>query len=361
MRKVEFKITDQEIGEIYLRTKSLRQTAMAAQGITGTSTIAKKLRSLGVEVKNYKLKPISVPDEELVRMYNSGMSLKEIANKVSGSKGAMVVRQRLQKLGVDTSYNANVSKYKEKMSRASHHYTLDEHVFDVINTEEKAYWLGFLMADGYNHEDRHAICLRLQAEDIEILEKFKVFLKSNAPIYTFHRITNTNKLLREYKEVSVHSVYLSRQLATLGCVQNKTYRLVYPTCVPENLENHFIRGYFDGDGCLSVIKRNDRKNAESKTYQFNIVGKKEVISVMQDKIVNATKLRKLPLRVRKDSFVQLMHYGGFNNVLKIMNYLYKDATIYLKRKHDKYLSMVSRQSNLQKLINPVNSGNTLRA
>lgn len=360
MKKAEFKISDQEIVDIYLKTKSLRQTAMAAQGITGTYTIAKKLRSLGVEVKNYKLKPIKVSDDELIRLYSSGMSLNEIANKVSGSKGAMVVRQRLQNLGVDTSYNTNVHKYKEKMSKSFHRYSLDEHVFDAIDTEEKAYWLGFLMADGYNHEDKNAICLRLQAGDLEILEKFKRFLKSDAPIYTFTRETTVNHLKKEQKEVRVNSVYLSKQLALLGCMQGKTYRLEYPTCVPPELTNHFIRGYFDGDGCLSITNRSDRKSKDSKCYQFSIVGKESVLLKMQDKIIFSTGVKRVPIRVREGSFAQTLHYGGFNVVLKIMNYLYKDATIYLKRKHDKYLSMVSRQSNLKKYKNSVNSGNTLR-
>lgn len=139
MKKAPFKISDEEIVRIYLKTKSLRKTAMAAQGITGTSTIAKKLRSLGVEVKNYLLKPITVSDEELVQMYNSGLSLAEIAKKVSGSKGAMEVRKRLQAAGINTSYDSNIYKYREKMSQAFHHYNIDEHVFDVIDTEEKAY------------------------------------------------------------------------------------------------------------------------------------------------------------------------------------------------------------------------------
>lgn len=348
MRKADFKISDQEIINIYLKTKSLRQTAMAAQGITGTSTIAKKLRSLGVEVKNYKLKPIQVTDDELIRMYNSGMSLMEIASKVSGAKGAMVVRQKLQKLGVDTSYNANIGKYKEKMSQIFHRYSLDEHVFDTVDTEEKAYWLGFLMADGYNHEDKSTICLRLQAEDLEILEKFKNFLKSNAPIYTITRITPVTHLKTEHREVRVNSVYLSRQLAKLGCMQGKTYKLCYPKDVPLEMTNHFIRGYFDGDGCLSITNRNDRKNVNSKKYQFTITGKHDVLIEMQNRIISSTGIKKTAIQVRKDSFAQVLRYGGFNNILKIMKYLYKNATIYLKRKHDKYLEMVSRQSNLQK-------------
>ena len=359
--KKPFKISDEEIIRIYLETKSLRKTAMAAQGISGTGTIARKLRSLGVEVKNYKLKPIQVPDNELISMYNAGMSLMEIAKKVSGSKGAMVVRQRLQELGVDTSYNTNVGKYKEQMPHAFQHYTLDEHVFDTIDSEEKAYWLGFLMADGYNQEGKYSICLRLQTEDAEILEKFKDFLKSNAPIYTFHRMTRVNKLEREYKEVRVNSVYLSRQLAKLGCVQGKTYTLDYPTWVPDDLMNHFIRGYFDGDGCLCIKKRGNRKSSESLSYQLTFTGREEFIMCLQEQLIKGTGVNRIKLETPVSHFAKVLHYGGRIVVSKILDYLYKNATIYLKRKHDKYRDMVVRQSNLQELINPVNSGNTLRA
>lgn len=338
MRKYEFKISDQEIIDMYLKTKSLRKTAMAAQGISSTSTIAKKLRSLGVEVKNHLLKPIQATDEELVTMYNSGMSLSEIAKVTSGSKGAMSVRQRLQDLGIDTSYSTNIDKYREKMSRVFHQYTLDENVFDVIDTEEKAYWLGFLMADGYNHEDRNAICLRLQSEDLEILEKFKAFLKSDAPIYTYSRITKVNHLHRHYSEVRVNSVHLSQQLSKLGCIQGKTYLLEFPTCVPNSLINHFIRGYFDGDGCICVRPRK-RKNSTYIEYQLTIVGKEDAILKMQDFIVKETGVSKTKLERPKNNFAKVIHYTGRKVVTKILDYLYRDATIFLKRKHDKYLEI----------------------
>lgn len=361
MKKIPFKISDEEIVKIYLETKSLRKTAMAAQGITSTSTIAKKLKSLGVEVKNHLLKPILASDERLIEMYESGMSLMEIAKVASGSKGAMEIRRKLQELGIDTSYAGNIHKYKEKMSKAFHKYSLDEHVFDVIDTEQKAYWLGFLMADGYNHENKSAICLRLQAEDAEILEKFKSFLKSDAPMYSFERITRVNHLKREQKEVRVNSVHLSKQLAKLGCVQGKTYTLEYPTCVPETLMNHFIRGYFDGDGCISVKKRNNRKSTNSMTYQLTIAGKKEFLQNIQNWLVKEAGVNNIRLEIPKNNFAKVLHYGGRINATKILNYLYKDATIYLKRKHDIYLNMVTRQSNLQEYKNPVNSGNPLRA
>lgn len=345
MRKAEFKVSDEDLIKIYAETKSLRKTAIIAQGITGTSTVSKKLKELGVEITTPKL---NISDEELITMYESGMSMQEIARKVSGAKGAMGIRRRLRKAGVDTSYTANVHKYKEKMSRTFHTYKVDEHVFDVIDTEEKAYWLGFLMADGYNNTDRTAISLRLQTGDVEILEKFRNFLKTNAPIYTFSRITMVNHLQKEYKEVSVHSVYLSNKLAEIGCVKGKTYSLEYPNYIPETLTNHFIRGYFDGDGCISITKRHNRKNPQSKTYQFTITGRKEFLEILQDKIVESTSVVKNDLKESISNYAQTIHYCGFNVVLKILNYVYSNATIYLKRKHDKYIEMVTRQSNLQK-------------
>ena len=232
------------------------------------------------------------------------------------------------------------------MSKSSHQYALDEHVFDSIDTEEKAYWLGFLMADGYNHESRTAICLRLQAEDVEILEKFKKFLRSNAPIYTIHRTTKTNHLYRTYKEVRVCSIHLSRQLAFLGCTQGKTYNLEYPTCVPSALMNHFIRGYFDGDGCICISKRS-RRFPNRLNHQLTIVGREDFLLKIQDWLVKEASVNRIKLAAQKSECIKALHYGGFNVVVKILNYLYRDAKIFLERKHNKYLQMVVRQSNLQ--------------
>lgn len=333
MKKYPIKLSDEEIINIYLQTKSLRQTALASQGITSTATIAKKLRSLGIEVKNYKLKPIKVSDEVLIELYNSGKSLMEIAKIVSDSKGAMSVRKKLQSLGINTSYENNIDKYREKMSRNFHKYTLNEQVFDCVDTEEKAYWLGFLMADGYNHANKNAICLRLQKEDKEILEKFKVFLETDAPIYQFKRITRVNKLEKEYCELRCNSIHLSNRLTELGCVQGKTYTLEFPD-IPECLYNHFIRGFFDGDGCISIRPRHNRP---SNSYQLNFTGKESVMLKVQEIICNQTKVTKTKIRKHKNNFAVTISWSGRLVCKRILDYLYKDATIFLTRKYNKYL------------------------
>ena len=279
-------------------------------------------------------KIFKISDKQIKEMYLNGSSLSDIAKIAQDTKGLMALRRKLQDLGVDTT--KNMKKYSEKLSKAFKKYKLNESVFDTIDTEEKAYWLGFLMSDGYNHETHSQVSLRLQAGDKEILEKYKIFLETDVPIYTFKRLTPEKKIEREYCEVTVSSPHLCKALSKLGCVQAKTYILEFPK-LPKNLLQHFIRGYFDGDGCLSIKDRLNRRKVYGKSmvYQFTIVGKKEFLLEIQKILIESIDIPCLNLRDTK-GFIKVLHYGGKNIVSKIMNYLYKDATIYLKRKHDLY-------------------------
>lgn len=280
-------------------------------------------------------KVFKISDEQIKQMYLSGNSLNDIAKVAQDTKSLMALRNRLHELGVNT--NVSQKKYRYKLSKTHKKYKLNEHIFDVIDNEEKAYWLGFLMADGYNHESKNCVALRLQVEDKEILEKYRKFLETDVPIYSFTRLTRINKLKKEYCEVNICSVYFSTQLAKLGCIQGKTYTLEFPN-IKESLYNHFIRGFFDGDGCLSIKDRKDRRiKGACMNYTFNISGKESVLLKIQDILVNLLHITKTPLKIQKNNFAKILQYGGRKVVTKIMNYLYDNATIYLKRKHDLYL------------------------
>ena len=118
-----------------------------------------------------KKKVFKISDEEIKRMYLEGSSLNDIAKVAQDTKGLMALRQRLIDLGVNTKVSQK--KYRYKLSKCSRKYTFNEHYFNVIDDEHKAYWLGFLMADGYNHESKTCVAIRLQSEDREILEKLR--------------------------------------------------------------------------------------------------------------------------------------------------------------------------------------------
>lgn len=280
-------------------------------------------------------KVFKISDEQIKQMYLNGSSLNDIAKVAQDTKGLMALRNRLHKLGVNT--DVSQKKYRYKISESCKKYKLNSHIFDYIDTEEKAYWLGFLMADGYNHESKSCVSLRLQSGDREILEKYRDFLETDVPIYTFTRVTGVSKVARSYCEVNICSPYFSEQLSRLGCVQGKTYTLKFPN-VDSSLHRHFIRGFFDGDGCLSIRDRKDRRiRGNSMSYTFTITGKEDVLLKIQEILVENTGISRTSLKDRTDIFVKTLQYGGRLVVTKIMDYLYKDSNIYLKRKHDLYI------------------------
>lgn len=205
-------------------------------------------------------------------------------------------------------------------------YNFNEHYFDIIDCQEKAYWLGFFAADGYNHRNKGCIEFRLHKQDIEILNKFKSCIQSNNPIGLYKET---------YCNLSLCSKHLCEKLAEYGLNQAKTYTLQLPS-LEKPLMRHFIRGYFDGDGCFSVIKRSDRKNPNSKIYQFNITGMEGPLSIIQQHLVDNVGVIKNSLKKRVSSVAVTIHYSGRGVCKRILDYLYDNATIYLQRKYNKY-------------------------
>lgn len=291
-------------------------------------------------------KQFKISDTRIKELYLSGLTLKEVALLAQDNVGLMALRKKLHKLGVDTSRKAAYPRYTLRRSIATRTYSFNEYAFLTIDTQEKAYWLGFLMADGYNHESKNCVTIRLQNEDREHLEKLKKFLSFTGNIRTYHRVTKKNHLERDYCELYLCSPIFCKILSEKGCIQRKTYVLQFPEYLSKNLLPHFLRGYFDGDGCISITRRKNR-TPNSKTYQFNIVGMQHVLQKMQEIICENAQVAKTTIAKHKNDKAVTIHWSGYGVVLKILNFLYKDATIYLQRKYEKYMYMVTRQSNLQ--------------
>jgi hypothetical protein len=126
-------------------------------------------------------------------------------------------------------------------------YNLNEEFFENLN-EKSVYWLGFLYADGYVRMRRSGeLKLKLKDTDSSHIEKFLKDLNCNSPM-KFGRYENSS-----YCYVSVNSNKLVKSLVELGCFQNKTQKIRLPN-ITHDLMNHFIRGYFDGDGSISRVK-----------------------------------------------------------------------------------------------------------
>lgn len=200
-------------------------------------------------------------------------------------------------------------------------YTKDYTIFEKIDTEEKAYWLGFLYADGYVSNDSVILELTLAEKDKNHLNKFKKFMKTDAPINK--KVIPLGDKKHVAYRLNVCSNKICEDLKALGCINNKSLVLKFPdeTIVSENLLPHFMRGYFDGDGSVFISR---------KQKHFGVIGNKDFILDYQDKLIEKLGLNKNKLSPEGQAYS--IRYGGNNIYAKIKNYLYKDATIYLERK-----------------------------
>lgn len=219
-------------------------------------------------------------------------------------------------------------------------YKYNKDYFSKIDSEDKAYWLGFLYADGsinrfYKGEKLRSMTLEISLayQDREHLEKFKQCIESNIPIFE-----RTNKLNgKEYKSVRIqlNNTKVCYDLCDLGCTPHKTYNVRLPSydIVPKEFMRDFLRGFFDGDGCINTSKTNGKPH-----IQVNITGMPEMLTDISDFLISEGIIRKVP-KIYKDkrSKACSMFFYGIDSNKEFLDYLYDGATIYLNRKYQKYI------------------------
>ena len=203
----------------------------------------------GAPTSNEAIK-INLPEKDVILLYESGKSMYEIAKIYNCSH-----------FKINTVLKTNDIKSRS-ISVSKRFYTLDESCFEVIDSEEKAYFLGLLFADGCNRSN-YMISITLQKQDKIIFEKFNYLLKTNRPIGEYTNKINNNT----YYTLYINSKKISQDLINLGCIPNKSFTKQFPNedKVPLKLQHHFIRGYFDGNGCIHTSK-----NYSQNTYILSI-------------------------------------------------------------------------------------------
>lgn len=189
-------------------------------------------------------------------------------------------------------------------------YYFNENYFEKIDTEEKAYFLGLLMADGYVATTERFISLALKNEDCGILYMLKKELNSDAPL--------GNKKNCTQKVFTMCSKKLVNDLKQLGLTRNKTFTLQFPI-IPKRLIRHFIRGYFDGDG---------------------YVGERQCTLIIASDAFLESFLDFFKKEFNKDLYVHEIKNSYRVNLNKrdadIVNYIYKGAKVYLDRKYKNF-------------------------
>lgn len=268
-------------------------------------------------------------------------------NKVSEEVRQDIIKDYLSNLSLrqlELKYNvtrATISKYLEekqiKQSKGNHYrkYFHAENFFENIDNEKKAYWLGFMFADGYiiNRENKYgqdAFGITLAEDSLDILEKFKKDIEASNPI----NWDNSKKGQRQCK-INLTSQKTVNDLIDKGCYKQKSLILEPPKKVPENLIHHFIRGFFDGDG--SIIKYEKTEN--STIFQINITSTYEMVKWIKDYIGMG---QIIPEKRREQTWYFTL--GGNQQVIKFYRLLYEDATVWMDRKYNRFQELLNKYS-----------------
>lgn len=202
-------------------------------------------------------------------------------------------------------------------------YSIDDTFFEKIDTEAKAYFLGLLYADGWNSDGE--IGIGLQERDKDILIKFKNELKYEGPL-NFMKKSKYNPNWSDAWRLTITHRKMSNDLIKLGVVENKSLVLKFPTKnqVPNHLIHHFLRGMLDGDGHITSY------GGSSLISSIPFIEKLEAIlkgMKIDFKVIYVAKANKI-LSITKKQYS-----------IKFLDWLYKEATIYLERKYNQYISI----------------------
>ena len=163
--------------------------------------------------------------------------------------------------------------------------------------------------------------LKLHTKDKHILDSFIKSVKGEMPVWKHGQ--------REMSEVHFSGKKMVNDLINLGVTPNKTFTLQYPT-INETLEKHFLRGYFDGDGCIRV---NEDRRDNSKRGDLRIVsGSLDMLNKINERmnILFGTNMNKL--YGPKDKDFKYIGWSGMSDIEKIYLGFYDDATLFLNRK-----------------------------
>jgi hypothetical protein len=201
----------------------------------------------------------------------------------------------------------------------------NESYFENIDSEDKAYFLGFIFADGCVTNDsekyRYQLTLKLHSKDIEILKKFIESI-------------NGEMNVREDKKREICEVFLSGKklicdLENLGVKQNKTFSVKYPI-IDEKLEKHFLRGYFDGDGCIRV--NTDKRDGSMRGDLRIVGGSLDMLNKINERmnLLFGTNINKL--YGPKNKNYKFIGWAGMKDIENVYNGFYTDSIFFLQRK-----------------------------
>lgn len=259
----------------------------------------------------------------IIYLYQSGLSYVKIQNQ------AKVSPKTIQKI----LKNANVA------ARKNDPYTIDYTYFEQIDSHEKAYFLGLIMADGsvsFNRDGTkvNKLSISLQERDGYILKEFKERIQFSGPIFEYE---DKRENAQNSIKINIHNERFVSQLIKFGITPKKSLTHSFFKNIPEEFVPSAILGYFDGDGSVSFLKKENR--LETSIISSVEFAKNLNKILLAANIKNAFSIRETTNR----HLMGLIKMKGNNQALNFYRYAYSDSPVFLARKKQKFEFVIKQQ------------------
>ena len=257
----------------------------------------------------------------IIEEYYKGSSFEDICTEFNISKRAL----------------PRILKENNINSKLKNRYTLNETYFEKIDTEENAYWLGYLYADGYIGNDKINNIV-LTSVDIEHMSLFaKAIDLSMKPRLN----ENAGGFIGSKPQAVVNfsNKKMCEDLRSYGLFTKKSLEIETLPDINSSLLNHFIRGYFDGDGSIFHVTKRQEKNGKEYKYIYPcacFIGTEKFLNEIS-KSINLNHR----LRHSKTKEMKYIEYNTLDSIFSLYDYLYNNSNIYLERKHNKFIELLS--------------------
>ena len=252
--------------------------------------------------------------QEICQMYSGGIGENRVAKHFHVR--ADIIRRILKEQNISIRSFAGHGENRRIF--------FDQHYFDNVDDEHRYYWLKFWCADGTVRRSFLTARLKLAVQDKVHLVQFSSTIGYPIDNLKYGREGNSDFVL-----VALNSKIFVKGLIDHGCVINKRYRLGFFYDVDPILYHHGVRGYFDGDGCISIDKIKVKGEVVFVGCEQMLLAIREIIKIQCG--IFTEKLHK-----STHSKCYSLSYGGINQIRAIYNYMYSDATVYLERKKNKF-------------------------
>lgn len=261
-------------------------------------------------------------EQEIIEKYLSGRSKNSLRIEYQVRESTIGGVLKRNNIHIRQIEETNITKYH------INHSFFDK---DCIN-HDSAYVLGLLASDGVVSKDDNCVFIELKNDDIELLEKVNIALENERPVKTYSR-----KGRNDTSKLYFFSRKMKQDLAYFDIIPNKTYSTVnFAKNIPEEYFIDFVRGFFDGDGCITEC---------NSTLRWQLDGVSlDTLKTIQNRMLKYG--LELKIREEKDPRSTIPKYRLYtyskNSCLKIFELLYQNpSSLRMKRKYEKFLNLLN--------------------